>query len=283
MLLARFFTLWLGQPVGKSLSFLGRRWTQSTVRLASRLQQKRQRGIEAIGYFGSLGTTAHSPCSVRANAHSQYTLSVEQYCICDTALRDDDDEAKAHQVASLGSWAQVVMLYSAFNNGYVRKHSRQPSPVPALSTDTSCPTSQLGLDNGRGHRQGISESPPSTVGSRNLASRLEGGGGQSGRTRESRRRLSGGALAACTPIRGTQCLLPYGYLSPLLPTRGHVPYMPRAGPLHICTQSPTTARRILTRFLPVNGWPWRLRVETEVADDTSATAAALMYVPSHRR
>ncbi|KXH27099.1 hypothetical protein CSAL01_10665 [Colletotrichum salicis] len=45
----------------------------------------------------------------------------------------------------------------------------------------------------------------------------------------------------------------------------------------------TAARRILTRFLPVNRWSWRLRVETEVADDTSATAAALMYVPSHRR
>ncbi|KAK1635938.1 hypothetical protein BDP81DRAFT_406745 [Colletotrichum phormii] len=38
----------------------------------------------------------------------------------------------------------------------------------------------------------------------------------------------------------------------------------------------SAARRILTRFLPVNGWSWRLRVETEVADDTSATAAAPM-------
>ncbi|UQC88122.1 uncharacterized protein CLUP02_13644 [Colletotrichum lupini] len=34
-------------------------------------------------------------------ATRRYTSSVEQYCIRDTALRDDDDEAKAHQVAPL--------------------------------------------------------------------------------------------------------------------------------------------------------------------------------------
>ncbi|OHE93671.1 hypothetical protein CORC01_10988 [Colletotrichum orchidophilum] len=48
--------------------------------------------------------------------------------------------------------------------------------------------------------------------------------------------------------------------------------------------SPTAARRILTRSIrmPGNGCSWRLRVETVVADDTSATASPLVSVPSHR-